>query len=66
MSRCSAVQLRPSKSRSKRACLTYFNATAERITKRQFEPALLTRFCESWMREGAADKTEILLVQVQP
>jgi hypothetical protein len=36
MSRCSAVQLRQSKSGSKRACFIYFNAVAERITKRQF------------------------------
>src|SRR5512135_2773805 len=29
-------------------------------------PASRTRFCESWMREGAADKTGIQLVRVQP
>jgi len=40
---CSAVQLRQSKSGSKRACFTYFNAAAERITKRQFYGRLRRR-----------------------
>jgi hypothetical protein len=35
MIRCSAVQLRQSKSGAKRADFTYFNAAAERIAKRQ-------------------------------
>jgi hypothetical protein len=39
---CSAVQLRQSKSGSKRACFAYFNAAAERITKRQLDTG--TRF----------------------